>query len=84
MRQKEVERAGKTELARKRPGKRPSARDREGGEEWSRKGPREAQREIERGQRNREPKSFESVRGSGRDRFWEPGERRSERGRGRR
>ena len=34
--------------------------------------------------RDREPKSFESVRGSGRDRFWGPGERRSERGRGRR
>ena len=79
----EVERAGQTELVRKRLGKRPSARDSEGGKEWSRKGPREAQREIERGQRNREPKSFERVRGSGRAGLWRR-ERRSERGRRRR
>ena len=53
----------------KETGKRPSARDSEGGKEWSRRGPIEAQREIERGKRNREPKSFERVRRSGRDRF---------------
>ena len=60
---------------RKRVGKRTSTRDCEGGKEWSRKGPREAQREIERGQRNREPKSFERVRGSGREGLWRAGER---------
>ena len=58
----------RTELVRKRPGS-GRARETEGGKEWSRRGPIEAQREIERGKRNREPKSFERVRRSGRDRF---------------
>ena len=64
----EVVRAGQTELVRKRPGS-GRARETERGKEWSRRGPIEAQREIERGKRNREPKSFERVRRSGRDRF---------------
>ena len=53
----------------KETGKRPSTRDSEGGKEWSRRGPIEAQREVERGKRNRKPKSFERVRMSGRDRY---------------
>ena len=82
MRQKEVERAGKTELARKRPGKRPSASDREEGEAWSRRGPREAQREIERG-RGTESQRVSRARGGagetcfggrGRDEVREAGE----------
>ena len=45
----EVVRAGQTDRAsEKDTGKRPSARDSEGGKEWSRRGPVEAQREIER------------------------------------
>ena len=47
---------GQIELARKRPRKPPSASGSEGGKEWSRKGQRGAEGEIERGteeQRNR-------------------------------